>query len=147
MRLAAPAVLLCLALAGCGAGETASDSDAAPPSLAAPEPSRCVDVTPALLAAIAAGAEKDVGKLTLTVGSAVKSNDFENVFIVAAAVFAPGVDGETGVWATNSLTPGKGTTLAVDGFAKQFAVWPDGDKSSAGVTLSADGVDEAKECL
>lgn len=149
--LAAALIPFALLTTACGGGGD-TDTNTAPaaepePVEVSPEPSRCMPVSPELLAAIASGVEEGVGELTLTEGAAVKSDDYSEVYLVAGKLKAPGVDGDIGVWATNSLTPGQGLTLAVDGFAQEFTVWPDGGKSSAEVTQSADGYDEARECL
>jgi hypothetical protein len=81
-------------------------------------------------------------------GQAVKSNDFQNVFMVAADLQGSGLGGtgDIGVWATNSLDPNAGIVMAVDGVAKEFSDWPDADKTTAAITLGADGVSEAKRC-
>lgn len=159
-------ILVLLALAGCGSGQgpsssaptsTASPTTAAPsraaPTTAAPTTptkaaaSRCLPVPQALLDAIASGEEAGVGGLRLSKGYAVQSKDFKKVYVIAAEITAPGVSGEQGVWASNSLeSGGGGLILSVDGFAQQFTVWPDADKTDAKITQAADGVDEAKDC-
>ena len=84
---------------------------------------------------------------TLRNGYAVKSDDFAKVYMVAADIQGTGMEGdnEIGVWATNSLD-GAGLIFAVDGLAKEFSDWGRGDTSDAHITLSSDGVSEAKEC-
>lgn len=145
-----------LLLAGCGGSDTADVDEPraaaratqAPAPVATPERSaRCLDVDPAKLAALAEGAESDVGGLTFTDGAAVKSSDYGEVYMIAGRFNAPGVDGEVGVWASNSLNAGEGVYMSVDGFAQQFTVWPDADTTDANITQSADGVSEARECL
>ena len=150
-----------LLLAACGgsdstdssaAGDTAASAapvatKAAPAATKAAKSSRCETVSQALLDGIASGAEDGVGKLTLSNGAAVRSKDYSEVYLVAAKLTAPGVDGDIGVWATNSLTAGGGLIMSVDGFAKQFTVWPDADKTDAEISLSADGYDEARDCI
>ena len=100
-----------------------------------------------MLDAIATGAEDGVGGLKLSNGYAVKSKDFEKVYLIAARLAAPGVEGDVGVWASNSLEPGGGLIMAVDGFAKEFTVWPDANKTDAQIDQTADGYDEVRACV
>lgn len=150
--------LLAVLSAACGgsssSNDLASDPTSAPAvaassAAAAPSPkaSACEAVPKALLDSIASGAEKDVGTLTLTNGKAYRSADYKSVFFVAAHLSAPGVKDEVGVWATNSLTSGGGLILAADGFAKQFTVWPDADKSAAKISGGDPAIDKAKDCV
>lgn len=144
------ALLLSLLLAtACGGGSN-SGTAAAPKSSAtseSPAPSSCQAAPAALLAAIAEGEETGVGGLKLSGGQTYKSPDFSSVYFIAARITAPGVSGQVGVWASNSLTPGGGLILAVDGFAKQFTVWPDADKSAAKIGVGDPGVAAVKKCL
>lgn len=79
--------------------------------------------------------------------AAVKSPDFEKVYFIAVEFSAPGVDKQTGVFASNALTDGGGMLMAVDGIAKQFTVWPDADKTQAAISSADPAVDAAKACL
>lgn len=109
--------------------------------------SGCVAVDAALLAAIADGLTIDGGG-SLRNGQAVKSADFENVYMIAADLQGPGLDGvaDIGVWSSNSLDSGGGIILAVDSIAQEFSSWPAGDTTSFNVTSSAHGVAEARAC-
>lgn len=107
----------------------------------------CVTVPQAMLDGIASGAEKDVGTLKITKGEAVKSPDFKNVYFIAAHISAVGLKDAVGVWASNSLQPGGGQIMAVDGFAQQFTVWPDADHTSAKIGKADPSVDKAKGCV
>lgn len=98
----------------------------------------------ALLDGIATGLTAD-GGATLSNGWAVKSDDFDNVFMVAAVITAPSVD-EVAVWATNSLDTAA-LIFAVDGMAQEFSDWGDADKTGAAIRSSDHGVDEAKDCV
>jgi hypothetical protein len=148
------AVLFALAtVTACGGGsdptassEPTATKSATPTKASTPKATRCVVVALADMQRIATGAEKDVGKMTFTKAAAVKSNDFSSVYMIAGRFTAPGVD-EVGVWATNALPIGSGLLMSVDGFAKQFTVWPDADKTQAKISSTDDGVDEAKDCL
>jgi hypothetical protein len=139
-----------LMLAACGGTETSeTDTTTRPPeATAAPttERSRCERVSSAMLNAIAEGLTVTGGG-TLRGGYAVKSTDFSKVYMVAADIQGTGMEGngEVGVWATNSLD-GAGLIFAVDGLAKEFSDWGHGDTTDANITLSSDGVSEAKEC-
>ena len=137
-------------LAACGGTETGeSGNRTESPEATAPATTvtgRCEKVSSAVLNAIAEGLTVTGGG-TLREGYAVKSNDFAKVYMVAADIQGTGMEGdnEIGVWATNSLD-GAGLIFAVDGVAKEFSDWGHGDTTDANITLSSDGVDEAKEC-
>lgn len=83
---------------------------------------------------------------------AVKSDDFKNVWFVAADIEGPGMDSddEIAIWATNALTEdgkpqpdGGGAVFSVEAFAREFSDWPTGDFS---LLDDYDGMDEAKDC-
>jgi hypothetical protein len=139
-----------LLLAACGGTETAESDNRteSPQATAAPTTvtGRCEKVSSAVLNAIAEGLTVTGGG-TLRGGYAVKSKDFSKVYMVAADIQGTGMEstGEIGVWATNSLD-GTGLIFAVDGLAKEFSDWGHGDTTDANITLSSDGVAEAKEC-
>ena len=99
-----------------------------------------------LLKAIASGQEDGVGMKPVR-GVAVRSKDFDKVWMVAMEFKATGIDNQIGVWATNSLNAGGGLILAVDGMATNFTVWPDAAKTDAAITLFTDGVQEARDAL
>lgn len=155
-----------LALTACG-GDDSTDADTAAPATprasqttsAAPEPSdepspeptadRCLVVpVEKMQEVIASGVEDGVGQMTFKAASAVKSEDFENIYMVAGRFDVPGVEGEVGVWATNNIEPlGGGLIMSVDGLAQEFTVWPDADSTDARITSSDDGVSQARACL
>jgi len=85
---------------------------------------------------------------TLRNAKAVRSKDFEKVWMVAADIQGSGMEGseDIGVWATNSLQ-GDGLVFAIDGFAQEFSDWGHGDTTDANITQAADGVQEAKDCV
>jgi hypothetical protein len=139
-----------LTMVGCGGTDT-TDSDnrtQSPQEPAAPTTvvGRCEKVSSAALNAIAEGLTVTGGG-TLREGYAVKSKDFNQVYMVAADIQGTGMEGngEIGVWATNSLD-GSGSIFAVDRVAKEFSDWGHGDTTDANITPSSDGVSEAKEC-
>ncbi len=162
------AIVLLLALAGCGGADVATAPPAAAPSpeatptpTASPTPkpgrpkaravrpaARCLPVKPEVLERIAGAAEPGVGTMAFSSGAAVRAPGFDGrVYLIAGRFNAPGVKGVEGVWASNSLEPGGGLTLAVDGAAKQFTVLPDADKTPAMLNSASDGVREALSCL
>ena len=111
------------------------------------ESSRCEAVSDDLLAAIGSGL--DGGGLTLREGQAVRSEEREEVWFVAADIEGPGLEGtsDIAVWATNSLEVGGGLILSVDALAQEFSVWPDADTTDAEIADTEDGVDEARQCV
>jgi len=152
LRIASLALFVLVVAAACGDGdgdsESASGTTGQPRSTTtqAQEPNRCVTVPSALVAAIEEGLTVSGGG-TLRNARAVKSNDFEKVYMVAADIQGAGMEGneQVGVWATNSLK-GDGLIFSVDGQAKEFSDWGDGATTDANITQAADGVDEAREC-
>ena len=96
------------------------------------------------------GAESSAGKLRFVSAAAVKSTDFKQVHFVA--IKASGVGTQVGVWAVSGKLPQKasdlsGLTLAIDGTAQQFTVWPDGDRTNAQIAKNDRSVGIAKACL
>ena len=136
------AVLALLLLTGCAEDTT---KPAAAPSSKAPN-AACLPVSAAMLTALSEGAEKDVGKLTFTRGSAVLSPDFGHLYFIAARFTANGIGVQTGVWASSKLDT-NGLITSVDNFAKQFTVWPDADKTQAKISTTDPSVDKARDCL
>lgn len=85
---------------------------------------------------------------TVKEGFAVKSRDLANVYMVAAKIYGPNMEkgAGPGVWAISGDPSAPGLTLAVDGYAKNFSDYPDASKTQAAITLSTDGVQEARTC-
>lgn len=109
---------------------------------------RCVKADQSMLNAIMTGQEDGVeGNMTATAGAAVRSEDHAKAYYIAVRFDAPSVEGTEGVWASNSLKPGGGLILAVDGQAKAFTVWPDADSTDAEMSSADTGAVEALECL
>jgi hypothetical protein len=108
--------------------------------------SSCERASRKLLNAIASGLEVDGGG-RLRNGFVVRSGDFEKVYMVAADIQGPGLEGgdDIGVWTTNS-PQAEGVIYAVDAVAQEFSDWGDADQTDAAITQSADGVDEARSC-
>jgi hypothetical protein len=133
------------AIAGCGESDESSSGGAEPEQESAAEPS-CDRASKKLLNAIASGLEVDGGG-KLRNGFIVRSGDFEEVYMVAADIQGPGMEGgdDIGVWATNS-PQAEGVIYAVDAVAQEFSDWGDADKTDAGITQADDGVVQARSC-
>jgi hypothetical protein len=82
---------------------------------------------------------------------AVRSNDYEQVYFIAAELQGAGLDGDDdiAIWATDRNPDGSdnGPIFAVDGMANQFSSWPDGRASSASLSRNDDGALEARDCV
>jgi len=115
-----------------------------PPFLA-----RCLDVPKDMVDAIATGLTVDGGgSLDATTAQAVRSGDFQKVYFIAAAIHGPGMgDHSIGIWASNSLEPGKGLIMAVGGFAHQFSDWGPGETTDAKVNQLNDGAQDSAKCV
>ena len=136
-----------LALGACSsAKEAAAPTPSAAPATPTPTPAACLTVSAALLSAIAEGTKPGAGRLRITDGAAVPASGFSHVFLVAAHISAPGVH-EVGVWTSVGLTPGNGSFLAVDGFARRFTKWPEASGSAAHISAGDPGVRAARACL
>lgn len=113
--------------------DTAAPSQAAGP---------CVKVSSPTLTALEAslqhGAKIRGGSLR-----AVRSEDFESDYFVAAELDGPGLDGNghVAVWATNKIK-GFGVYFVAEGMAKQFSDYG----SRHGFSINDDGAKEAKDC-
>jgi hypothetical protein len=79
----------------------------------------------------------------------VRSEDFEQVYMIAADVHGAGLEGDDdiGVWSKSGPPRvGGGLIYAVDLVAQEFSDWSDADKTDATVTESNHGVEEARAC-
>lgn len=124
--------------------ETKAAPEAAKPEETAAEPcDQCLEVSPELLSAIAEG--QSGVPIEPVQGAAVKSEDFDNAYMIAMEFSAPGGN-EIGAWTSGSLEPGGGLILSLDGFAKNFTVWPDAMESFE-ISQADHGVQEAEDCL
>jgi hypothetical protein len=128
----------------------ATSTKTIPPSTTATlaEESRCVSASEGQLARIRSGVKQIQGSNDIKTAYAVKSKDFENVWMVAAIIYGPSIESGTGpgIWAINGNLDNPGITLSVDEFAKQFSDWPDASTTDAAITIAADGVTEAQNC-
>lgn len=111
--------------------------------------SRCIPASVEQMANITQGIESVEPANSVGEGWAVKSDDFGNVYFVAALIYGPGIPEEgtgPGVWAFIGDPSVPGITLSVDGFAKQFSDWPDGSETDFEIDMSDDGAQESANC-
>ena len=125
-----------IALTGCGSSSQAEQTLSAD----------CLNIDAAFGNAIMSGAESGSG-VQFVRASAVKSPDFNKVFFIAVEFSATGVSNQVGVFASNSLTMGEGTVMAVDAFAQEFTDWGDADTTKAAISKADPSVATAKACL
>ena len=110
---------------------------------------RCVPASEAQKEAIRSGIKSVQSSNDIGIAYAVKSGDFEKVWMVAAEITGQGIaKGDAiGVWAISGEQDTPGMILSVDGFATEFSPYPDGSKTDANTNLMDDGVQEAKACV
>ncbi|PFG17912.1 hypothetical protein ATK74_2490 [Propionicimonas paludicola] len=85
--------------------------------------------------------------MTFVSAKAIKSPDFSKVYFIAMKFSATGVEDQVGVWASNSLEPGGGLIMAIDGVAQQFSDWGPGSSTTAKISAADPSVAAAKSCL
>lgn len=113
----------------------------------------CLPVSASLLSAIETGLTVDDGSLRRK-AFAVRSTDFEKVWMVAAELDAPGFHdtGDVAVWATNGnprKPGGTGLIIRANGIAEEFSDWGEAAQpgSSADFSAADHGVAEAIRCV
>ncbi|HML40387.1 MAG TPA: hypothetical protein PKD23_06875 [Bellilinea sp.] len=123
----------------------ATRSKSAAPSAA----DRCLPATQAQLDFINAGIQAVDAGNSVREGWAVKSNDYENVYMVAAMIYGAGMEDGTGpgIWALGGDPENPNTALSVNGFAQNFTPFPDASQTDAEITQSSDGVEAVKGCF
>lgn len=114
----------------------------------------CLHVHPVLLESIGDGIKKKTKAKIVGHGFAVRSDDYKKVWMVAAELDGPGLegDGDIAVWGTNedpTKASSSGLILQANGMAEQFSVWGAAAQpgSSADLNPTDHGVAEAAECL
>lgn len=75
--------------------------------------------------------------------SAVKSKDFEKVWMVAGKVTGDSV----GVWAINTITDTSGTVYSVNNVAQTSSDWIHSETIKTPIKASADGVSAVLKCV
>jgi hypothetical protein len=129
-------------LPGAGGVSKPTSAPVKPGTSSTPAASRCTKVS---------AAEQKTLRALLKPGikgtkfAAVRSADFDQVYMVAVRLSGTGVGTNyNAVFATDTLN-GQGETFAVDGFAQEFSSL--GEQVQQGVTTDADGVSEAQGCV
>jgi hypothetical protein len=131
--VASSACAALFALVGCGGESEATASG------------DCLTVPQEVIGAIAAGAPEGSGFVARQ-GMAVLGTGGE-VYFVAMRFDAAGETDMTGVWATTSITANEtSSVISVDGFAKQFTVWPDAE-AAFDISPAHASAGEAEDCL
>lgn len=115
-----------------------------PPSINA----RCVAASQLQTENIRSGIKDIQQSNDVSNGWAVKSNDFENVWFVAAQITGPNIapNQAIGVWAISGDPASPGLTYSVNSFAIEFSSWPDGSTTDAQTSMSDDGAQQAYDC-
>lgn len=114
----------------------------------------CIEVKPAIVKSIGTGLKKKTGAKLSGPGYAVRSDDFEKVWMVGVELDGPGLEepGDVAVWATNGDprgSVGEGLIIRANGLAAEFSTWGAAAQpgSSADFTAADHGVAEAENCL
>jgi hypothetical protein len=109
--------------------------------------SRCVPASAQQMESIRAGIKDIEESNDVLPGFAVRSNDLEQVWFVAAEITGSGIPANTvGIWAIGGELETPGLVLSVDGFAKAFSPYPDASTTDAQITQFDDGAQEALSC-
>jgi hypothetical protein len=118
------ALILAPALAGCFVGpvvspDTDKDNDGVADNL---ESARCAPASSQLLSAIEEGLTVSGGASLLN-GQIVSSDDFEQLYFVAAQIKGAGISDAVGAWATNDESGGR-SIYSANAVAVEFTDWP-----------------------
>jgi hypothetical protein len=130
-------IVLTLATLACGQSAPATPSD------------RCVPASFQQMDVIRAGVKGISENNDVKDGFAVRSNDFNRIWFVAAEITGPGIDPNkaVGLWAIpGELNKPTSGAWSVNGFAIEFSDWGDGTKIDAQLSISDDGAKEALSC-
>lgn len=124
--------------------DTAVPTQTVPPT----QPSRCLPASPQQMEYIRAGIQGVQQSNDVLPGFAVRSNDYERVWFVAAEITGPGIEPKQaiGLWAINGELDQPGIILSVNGFALEFTEYPDGSTTDAQTSQFDDGAQEALAC-
>ena len=136
-------VLGVIALGAMGLITGSTTSTSVPEAISA----RCVPASAQQMESIRAGIKDIEANNDVLPGFAVRSNDFNQVWFVAAEITGPGIPANTvGIWAISGELETPGLVLSVDGFAKAFSPYPDASTTDAQITPFGDGAQEALTC-
>lgn len=129
-------------------------SDTSSPDEPKEQSADCLKAHPTVVKAIGTGLKKKTQAKIVGEGFAVRSDDYKKVWMVAAELDGPRLEGEgdIAVWGTNedpSKANSSGLILQANGMAEEFSVWGAAAQPGSAADLSpADhGVAEAAECL
>lgn len=106
---------------------------------------RCVPATALQLETIQDGIDDIDVNNYVREGWAVKSSDFEDIWFVAANIYAPSMESGVGpgLWAIGGSS---NMIMSANSFAMQFSPYPDGATTDANITQFDDGAQEALAC-
>lgn len=110
--------------------------------------SRCLPASPQQMEYIRAGIQGVQQSNDVLPGFAVRSNDYERAWFVAAEITGPGIEPKQaiGLWAINGELDEPGIILSVNGFALEFTEYPDGSQTDAQLSVFDDGAQEVLQC-
>jgi hypothetical protein len=108
--------------------------------------SRCEPVDDVVVDGISEGLTIEGGG-SLRNAQAVKTDDHEDIWFVAADLQGPGLEGsgDIAIWAVNDLEA-PSAVFAVDAVAKEFSDWGEGTRVNDAFGTSDDGAQEARGC-
>lgn len=109
----------------------------------------CTLVSPAMMELLIGGLTIDGATLVKKTARMIKSDDFQNIYFIAAEIYGKGMEGkgDIGLWATNSPYPGVGIILSVNSLALKSSSWPNGKKSQAKLSTKNQGARAAIKCV
>jgi len=110
---------------------------------------RCVPASPAQIEIIRIGVQGVEETNNIKSVWAVRSNEFERVWMVAAEITGPEISPKDviGVWAiAGDLQNPSSGAVSVNNYALIFSDWADGPRSQLDLSDFTDGVQEALEC-
>lgn len=129
-------------------GESGDQPTSVEPARTEAPPSRCESVPASMVDVISEGLTVQGGG-SISNAAAVRSEDFERLYFIAAEIEGPGLEGagDIGVWASNRLEGGAGMLFSVDHIAREFSVYGSGGRTDASITMVDDGARAAVDCL
>lgn len=110
--------------------------------------SRCVPASAIQMDYVRTGIKDIQQSNDVLQGFAVRSNDFQQVWFIAAEITGPGIEPKQaiGLWAITGEPEEPGIILSVNGFAIEFSPYPDGATTDAQTSQFDDGAQEALKC-
>ena len=125
-------------ICACGSGHSAA------PQIS----SRCEPASPAQIETLRSAINDVQAGNGIANVYAVRSKDFEQVWMVAGQITGPGIEpGKViGVWAIGGEKDAPSLCLSVDHVAESFSGYNLASRTKAAITMSSDGVEEAEAC-